>query len=306
MKFNLLITIILSLCIQSVSYAENIPEKTVNPKQLYDLIELSDSLVVKDGPFEDSKTLFESKDKKDLSDLRNSLVIERPERGFHCMCLGEPAIYLYKNGKELALLTNHHGISVRCSLWSSDAPVIEPEKWLKWFDDRNIPGPRKEYEEMKAQEEKSKKSWDRWITAMPKEIKPHWEKAIGQFGMVNIGPLVEVLENEMPDKTQRILVLLEWFGSGAGPWSGFPSYESAAEEMLLKYTTSDILAAIKATNLTLAQTEGTARFFGGFSFSKKHPNGLTELPDAIKKMLWNHVKSTKDKDKFERAESAFN
>lgn len=122
-------------------------EKPVKPKQLYQLIEGADRLIVKDSPLQDAKVLFESTDRKDLDALKRSLVIEKPKEWFYCMCIGTPAIYLYRGDKELGLLTNHHGISVRLSLWSSDAPVMDTEKWLVWFDERSIPGPRKEVEE---------------------------------------------------------------------------------------------------------------------------------------------------------------
>jgi hypothetical protein len=54
-------------------------------------------------------------------------------------------------------------------------------------------------------------------------------------------------------------VLLEWFGFGAGPWPGFPFYEKAAEELLLGYPTTEIVAAIQSSSIGPAQTEGAAR-----------------------------------------------
>jgi len=60
-----------------------------------------------------------------------------------------------KDEKLLAQITNHHGKSVRCSLWGSDAVIADAEKWLKWFDDRKIDGPRIEVEEMRKTREQS-------------------------------------------------------------------------------------------------------------------------------------------------------
>ena len=78
---------------------------------------------------------------------------------------------------------------------------------------------------MSAEQERGKRDWDRWLTAMPKAIVPVWSYSLGVFSFVDITPLRAALEREVPNETSRILALLQWFGSGAGPWSGFPYYE---------------------------------------------------------------------------------
>jgi hypothetical protein len=122
---------------------------------------------------------------------------------------------------------------------------------------------------------------------------------------MDITPLRAALEREVPNETSHILALLRWFGSGAGPWSGFPHYESAAEDLLLGYPTAKIVEAIQSTSLGPAQAEGAARLFGGWEFQEQRPGGLEEVPETLKKVLWNHVKDTKDTDKLSRAARAF-
>ena len=280
-------------------------ERPVSPEHLTDLIGDADRVLVTESPMKDAKKLFESRERKDLDALSTALVVVKPDEWFHCMCIGTPAIYLYKDDKLLAQISNHHGQSVRCSLWSSDAPISDTEKWLKWFDDRKIDGPRKEVEEMRESREQDARDWKRWIAAMPKALVPIWEDSRGQFGDVNTAPLVKALRESIPKKENQILALLEWFGSGAGPWSGFPSYESAAEELLLEYQIVEIVSAIENNELTAQQVEGAARLFGGWDFSQKHPKGLDQVPAEIKGSLWNHVKDTKDEDKLGRATRAF-
>jgi len=202
-------------------------------------------------------------------------------------------------------LTNHHGLSVRCSLWTSDVRVNNPEKWVSWFDRRGISGPRQEVEEMSAKEESAKRDWDKWLTAMPKAIVPVWPYTLGEFRFVDLTPLRAALEREVRNETSRILALLQWFGSGAGPWSGFPYYEEAAEKLLLEYPTARIVEAIQSSSVGPTQVEGAARLFGGGSFQQQRPGGLKEVPDPLKKALWNHVKDTKDTDKLSRAARAF-
>jgi hypothetical protein len=182
---------------------------------------------------------------------------------------------------------------------------MDTEKWLLWFDERGIPAPRLEVEAMRARQEQGKKDSERWLGAMPKAVRAVWSHALGQFGRVDIAPLRTALQRDMPDEGGRILALLEWYGSGAGPWSGFPSYEAAGEELLLDYSTRTIVKAIESTQLSLAQTEGAARLFAGWSFGKQRPEDRRQLPDALKKALWHHTKDTKDEDKRSRAKRAF-
>ena len=260
-------------------------------EDLHKILAEADRIVVKDSPRTGAFTLFESTDKKDLDELWGSLTLEAPAKWFQCMCDGTPALYVYVRGCKRVELTNHHGLSLRCSLWESDVRICDTEKWLSWFDERGMSGPRREVEAMRAQEEQGKRDWDKWLGAMPKAVRPIWSDALGQFGRVDIAPLRAALESDMPEEGGRILALLEWFGSGAGPWSGFPSYETAAEKLLLDHSTKAIVTAIESTRLSAAQTEGAARLFAGWSFLTQRPEDKRDLPDSLKKVLSTNRRS---------------
>ena len=280
-------------------------QKPVVLEDLRKVLANADKILVKATPTAGSTTLFMSTDKKDLEDLSRSLGLEPPAGWFRCMCDGTPALYIYERGNESVQLTNHHGVSIRCSLWDSDVRITDKEKWLLWFDQRGISGPRQEVEAMRAREAQSKKDWERWLNAMPEALRAVWSTALREFGEVDVGPLRAALEQHIPNRGERVLALLDWFGSGAGPWSGFPSYEDAAENLLLDFSTTDIVAAILSKRLSPAQTEGAARLFGGWEFGQRRPGELRDLPDALKKDLWHHTQNTQDKDKFFRARAAF-
>lgn len=106
----------------------------VIPHKLHRAIDEADRLIVRHH-VPDGSVLFESGDRSDFDKLKESLaVVEFPVTGFeHCMCLGEEAIHLYRVGKQTVQLTNHHGTSVRCNLWGSDARIVHQEKWLAWL-----------------------------------------------------------------------------------------------------------------------------------------------------------------------------
>lgn len=282
-------------------------DKLVVIEDLRTILAEADRIVVKDSPETWAKTLFDSTDREDLEDLWESLTLETPGAGewFHCMCNGTPALYVFQQGCQLLELTNHHGQAIRCSLWDSDVRIVDEERWLSWFDLRGISGPRHEYEAMQALGEQHKKDWQRWLDTMPKALAPVWVNALDELGNADPAPLRAALERDMPDTSERILALLEWFGSGAGPWSGFPSYEIVAEKLILDFSSTDIIAAIQSERLSPAQTEGAARLFGGWTFGKQRPEDLKELPNALKNDLWLHTQNTKDKDKISRARRAF-
>ena len=117
--------------------------------------------------------------------------------------------------------------------------------------------------------------------------------------------MLKALAAQIPNRSERILVLLGWYGSGEGPWSGFPSYESTAENLLLAYETGETLAAINKADLTPWQTEGAARLFAGWHFSRLHPDDLKKMDAGLKKRLLEHSLQSDDEDKKDRAKGAF-
>lgn len=157
------------------------------------------------------------------------------------------------------------------------------------------------------QESANKRNIDeaRWQAATPKSLLHIDTNTGGVLPMHDVTAYRKPLKKEFPENTSRILVLLHWFGSGAGPWSGFYTYEMIPEQLLLDYPTKDLLEAIESTPLTETQIEGAARLFGGWDFSQKRPEDLKTLPADLKMKLLKHSLKSKDKDKRDRAKHAF-
>ena len=103
----------------------------------------------------------------------------------------------------------------------------------------------------------------------------------------------------------RVLELFRWYGSGVGPWSGFPAYEIVVEELLLTFSTLQLVAALSRHSLTTAHLEGAARFFGGYSFGKHRRLELRDIPADLKSRLLAHSLTSTDEDKTSRAKAAF-
>jgi hypothetical protein len=290
-------------CAVAVWLSSRSSDREVHPAELADLIDRADRVVIRQEPGDVSPVLYESSDRRDLDSLKAALQVERPDRFEHCMCNGTPAIYLYAGGRELGRVTNHHAKRVRCSLWASDARLPSPEPLLKWFDDRKLPGPRAEYVDGLRREAEWRRGEERWVEAMPLSLRPHWPSARSLDP--ELGPLRAALAQEVPDRGDRVRALFAWFGSGAGPWSGFPAYEGVAENLLLDYPTAELLAAVQGRELSVEQTEGVARLFAGWTFSQRRPGDIRLLPADLKARLLTHSLASPNEDKRGRARSAF-
>jgi hypothetical protein len=275
----------------------------VKPRDLGTLIDQADKVVVLESPTFDTSILYESSARHDLDALKRATRVRVPEGLIHCMCIGSPAIDLYSKGQRIVRLTNHHAELLRCDLWKSDAPIVDSEAFLKWFDERKIAGPRAEWDEAIKDQQRNETNRQRWLDAMPPSLKPLWPSE--PVDAPDIGPLHRALVKDVPDESERIRALLSWYGFGAGPWSGFPGYELAAENLLLRYPTSSIVAAIEGRALTTSQTEGAARLFGGWNFSRARSDDLRLLPQELKQRLLAHSLESSNEDKRRRAQRAF-
>lgn len=105
-------------------------------------------------------------------------------------------------------------------------------------------------------------------------------------------------------EAEAILATLAWFGHGAGPWNGFPSYEGAAESLLLLHPTERIVEALRSAELTPAHLEGAARLFASWWFAHMRPADIDLVPGELKRRLMEHVEASGDGDKMGRLRRA--
>jgi hypothetical protein len=258
---------------------------------------------------EEEKTLLEVGDPKDVAGFAGLIEIAPDESGFHCMCCGNPTLEFYEGDKLIVSLGYHHSISLRWAggPWKGDG-LLTPkssEAIVRWLADRKVTGPKEEKEESLREQKKSEASREKWLKTMPVSLKPFWESMGNPMDRPNEKEMSRALEEQIPDPSERILVLLEWFGSGQGPWSGYPAYESTAEDLLLTFQTEEILGAIRKGELTPGQSEGAARLFGGWDFRRLRPEDGKKLDADLKKRFLEHSLKSDDEDKKDRAKAAF-
>ena len=254
---------------------------------------------------DNADTLFESNNKNDLKALSAALDIKEPGQWMRCMCIGDPAIFVYQDDELLVLITNHHAQTIRVSIWDTDVFINDTEKWLNWFDARDITGPRKEMLDAEIRAIERQARWERWKDAVPSVLRKPLMDYEGDLMYMSTQSLHEKLAEKLPTKHSQILALLHWFGSGTGRWSGYPTYETVTENMLLDHDLADILTVLQLPELSAEQLEGAARLLVFWDFPPEDPNGQEQIPVEIKQRLWEHIKYTNDEDKLGRASKAF-
>jgi len=257
--------------------------------------------------------------RKDISQLRQALVIEPPKEWFRCACLPMLEIKLYRKGKEIGVISVFDELTIEFSGWSGDARISGREKVLGWFDARGITGPRSAIETELGRERADDIAAQRWLAGMPSHLRPLWPEILQNPLWCEITPdavkasakvLDPVLANEYPNVNQRIRSLFSWFGSRSGRWSGYYAWEDVPSRMLLEYSADQLANAMRGGPLTDTEAEGAVRFFVVYT-----PNALfrspedrtliAQLPDELKKALLDHVAKAEDQEKLEMARKAF-
>lgn len=285
--------------------------RPVNMERLRDAVRRANRLVVTKSPRGRGANVvfFTSGKREDIEAFAEAVQIvppKHPNSWFHCMCDGTPAVRFYLGNQELALVTSHHGRSVRTSLWTSDSILLDSEKWLKWFDDRGMPGPRREVAEGAEESRQSAIEYARWLSAMPPCLRPVWiddERRQGE--QRDNGPLRKALAEAVPDPRERALALFAWYGSGDGAWSGYSGYETVAADLLLDLPLATLMEVAGRDDLSEAQSEGAARLFAGWEFSRRYPEGASLLPVTLRlKLLSRCLVSSYNFDNLNRARLA--
>jgi len=281
--------------------------RPVRLKDLETLIDRADRLEVYDLRTRSAQLVYSSSNREDLSELKAAIMIEPPREWFRCTCMPSTDIRLFRNNKEIGTVSVYEGVIIEFPGWGSHARIKDKERWFKWLDARNVHGPREEAERDEQTLRENEAAEVRWKKAMPESLRPLWPRVAQNMPgeTTDTKALDSALARQFPDAPIRIRSLLGWYGSGAGPWSGFPMYEDVAERMLLEYQTAELLDALHGVTLSEAETEGAARLFGGWSFKSSRPGDRTMIPADLKRMLLEHSLKSSDQDKLDRARDAF-
>lgn len=226
-----------------------------------------------------------------------------PGEPFHCMCLGDQRLEFSGGPERSAVLTLHHGRSLRWEGWGSDVLLAEPLVVLRWLVEHGVEGPFLAWQEDRERERAGRRTWNAWKEAAPACIRPLVDDLSRPDHSEDLaGKALTALAEAHPDEAERVLALLAWFGSGEGAWSSFPSYEQAAERLLLRFPTEKILEALRRRELAPAELEGAGRLLSSWWFGQERPGESARVPADVAERLLAHAGL--DEDKLARLRNA--
>eukprot|EP00980_Cylindrotheca_fusiformis_P012942 scaffold3236_cov66-Cylindrotheca_fusiformis.AAC.8 len=245
-------------------------------------------IVVRDMSSAGSSTiLYESNDPADISAFQETLnsCLEEPLFSSARPCLDSPVVFIYDDDDvELLRIANQRGLkSIQCSCHNTDLPLIQREKWLQWFEDRSINGPKVEVERMELQQQTRAQAYSKWMAAMPRYLRRAWKKYENTLSFDGRCPagLRRILHKQLNGKTEeeKIADLLIWYGSTGSEPKGHPIYERVAESLLLDFHAKAIVETLSNSKKNTASVKadqrlchGAIKLFSGAAFQKKHPN----------------------------------
>lgn len=241
----------------------------------------------------EKKTLLDTSNPASLASFRACFAInEDPATFGHCMCFGDPHIELHSGDRLVATFGYHHGFAIRWDAWKHDARLKEPERLLEWMSAHGVHGPRDEVESIRRSEEESERHMERWLRSMPECFLPFWDKMDDNRNPEVHEALLKALRAAVPSQEAQSLALLAWFGSGEGPWSGYPSYERVPEMLLLHYPTKLLIDVLTSSTVTESQLLGASRYFAGWGFRRARPADQNLLSASLKLRLLEAVRKT--------------
>lgn len=278
------------------------------------------------------KVLADTKDPVLLQKLKDCLRIDdESEILGRDMCTGDPTIELMSGNKSLAVLGFHHARAVRWSKkWKFDGSLKDGRQFVDWFADNGVNEPKTEFDAALKESRKSSADVKKWSMAMPECLRPFWGEVVkpGMQDLLIFVPepspsdqlrspeasvtnsdsrksMMSALDAYFPKKKDKILALLQWYASGIGKWTGFPSYEELPADLLLMLPTNSIIEALSDNDVSDPEMEGGARFFASHTVRMTKPQDLSLLDAHLKQRLLDHCLKSDDEDKRARAKKCF-
>jgi hypothetical protein len=196
-------------------------------------------------------------------------------------------------------LTLHHGESLRWPESDGNLMLLAPDAIMDWLSARGVTFVREQYEASRRLREVADTEASRWSAMMPASLRPFFEE-MQRTGGSEDPAWTAAIEQQFPDPVHRATILLAWFGSSGGPWSGYPSWESVPQQLLLALPLGVLLSAIGDAPDDRT-CEGAARLFCSWDFGKRRRKERARLPAELRRQLLDHVERSGDDSKRAQA-----
>lgn len=241
-------------------------------KGLDALFEAVDKVVIIDDGVHEEKPIGDTilltiTDVNQIHELNRLLHIDEANVGFSCMCSGSYAIALYSADRLITTIGFHHGHSIRYYHWNGDAALAKSEELLQFLASLGFAQPLMEAEESRETAAADKIAEEKWLSTAPKCFEKYW-KQICNMDSGYFEPLMSELNEEIPDKNNQIIRLLQTYGITNNFWNAYPVYEGLPNKLLLAFP----LEIIIDTYLLSDRNYKTRRGLGRFLFSNYFRN----------------------------------
>lgn len=250
----------------------------------------------------------------DLSDpaesarLRTAMAVESLP-GFHCMCLGDVRFEVFdRSGGRLAVVVLHHGATLRWGQWESDAVLADGRLLLAWLAGHGMPGPMHQFEAAGIRARERTDEERDWLAAMPAGLEGLADRILdlsrtgGSPSPELLAELIDQLHLTIPGLVERVLALLNWYGSGSGRCSGYPVHEGVPGELLGRVPIADLLAALVDPRAEERHDAGAVRHLVGWKTRPRQKRDVARVPEPLRARLLAHAGRSGDSDKQGRAE----
>ncbi|WP_406004666.1 hypothetical protein [Streptomyces sp. NBC_00987] len=256
----------------------------------------------------DGEIRVDLSDPTESAQLRRAMAVESLP-GFHCMCGGDVRIELFdRHGERLAVVVLHHGATLRWGQWDSNAVLADGRLLLAWLDGHGMPGPIQQFEANRQRAEERSEEERRWLAAMPAGLEGTADRILGLShtgGRPSLelpAELTDRLQATFPDPGERVLVLLDWYGSGSGRCSGYPVHEGVPGELLGRVPIADLLAGLADLRAEERHDAGAVRHLVGWKTRPRQKRDVVGIPEPLRARLLAHARRSGDSDKQGRAE----
>ncbi|AMV23060.1 hypothetical protein VT84_01520 [Gemmata sp. SH-PL17] len=241
-----------------------------------------------------------------LASLREALrIVEDPDSFGHLLSIEDHQLELWAGDEHLSTLSLLYWMAIRWpNIWKHDARLADRRRLENWLVEHGIPDAQQQREQDEQREIERQQQIEQWRQAMPECLRALWPDGFGQYGD-DISTARSLLTTGVPDARSRIRALYHWLGSGAGPWSGFPSYESAARRLLMEYPIDSLLRAIGTESATETELLGAARLLSDWSFEQSRAADRAKCPTPLRDRMMSLVQKRGILDNLQRFQHAF-
>ncbi|MFF9870478.1 hypothetical protein ACF1G0_34765 [Streptomyces sp. NPDC013953] len=147
-----------------------------------------------------------------------------------------------------------------------------------------------------------------WLAAMPAGLEGLADQILdlsrtgGSPSPELLAELTDQLHLMFPGLVERVLALLNWYGTGSGRCSGYPVHEGVPGELLGRVPMADLLAALADPRAEERHDAGAVRHLVGWKTRPRQKRDVARLPEPLRARLLAHACRSGDSDKQSRSE----